>query len=40
MSTPVFNPPPLSFSKVINDTTDEFLNEVFNEIIHGFVTEG
>jgi hypothetical protein len=40
MSTPVLNPPVLSFSKMIGDTSNETFNEVFNEIIHGFVTEG
>jgi hypothetical protein len=39
-SSPVLNPTPLSFSKIVHDTNDTTLNEIFAELIHGFVTEG
>jgi hypothetical protein len=40
MSSPILNPSPHSFSKVVTDINNDTLNGIFNEIIHGFVTEG
>ncbi|MGZ3754338.1 MAG: SMEK domain-containing protein [Mucilaginibacter sp.] len=39
-SSPVLNPSPLSFSKVVHDIENASLNDIFTDMIHGFVTEG
>lgn len=39
-SSPVLNPSPLSFSKVVHNVENPTLNDIYTELIHGFVTEG
>lgn len=39
-SSPVLNPSPLSFSKVVHNVENPTLNHIYTELIHGFVTEG
>jgi hypothetical protein len=39
-SSPVLNPSPLSFSKIVHNVANETLNDIYQDILHGFVTEG
>nr|WP_067061984.1 SMEK domain-containing protein [Mucilaginibacter sp. L294] len=38
--TPYLDPRTLAFSKVVTDISDETFNEIFSELVHGFVMEG
>lgn len=40
MTTTFLDPSPLSFSKMIHDISNATLNDIYTEIIHGFVSEG
>lgn len=38
-SFPILNPSPIEFSRILKDTSNATLNNIYKEIIHGFVTE-